>query len=1050
MRRFAHSSVCFALVLCALLSTVAATPLGAASANYLGIDTTTKGNWKGVYGQDGNVIAQHSVQAPTYSTFDTRNVSLYLLDLWSTDPRSLLKFLYSYSASERIASFFHSASYLDIIVSATDNQPHRVALYFCDWTYIGRSVTVETRDYATDALFDTRQLTDYTGGVYLIYSYNGGVYFRVKNNNVGLYSPTASVSAVFWGGGVPVADTTPPTISITAPGTGASLAGAVSILVSANDNVGVAGVQYKLDGANLGAEQTTPPFTFSWNTTGTSNGAHTLTAVARDAMGNTGNAAPVDITVNNPPPDVIQPVVSITTPANNAVLIGSVNLTASAFDAGGVAGVQYKLDGANLGAEQSVSPYTLAWSTTGTINGAHTLTAVARDNSGNLGTSSAINVTVNNPPADVTPPTVSIATPANNAVVSGSVNLTASAFDSVGVVGVQYKLDGANLGPELAVAPYSYAWNTVLASNGSHSLTAVARDLAGNQGNATAITVTVSNAVLSGNGVTFLGTDTTTKGNWRGVYGQDGSMIAYHSVNVPAYAGFDTQNTNSYMYDLWSTDPRAPFKAVYSYSPTERVASYFYSRFYMEFLVTAYDTSEHRIALYFCDWDYLGRNITLEVKNADTSALLDSRVLNNYGGGVYLVYNYRGRVIFRVNNNNPPVTPLPNPNATISAMFWGGSGLPVVDNTPPTISITAPTNNAIVLGTVNVTVNAQDNIAVAGVQYKLDGNNLGAEVTSAPFSLAWNTVGAVNGAHTLTAVARDGAGNTGQSAGVPVTVNNPPPDLTPPTVAVTAPANNATVTGSVNLTASAFDSGGIAGVQYKLDGANLGAEQTVAPYTLAWNTATATNGAHTLSAVARDNSGNTAPSAAITVTVSNAPPPSGNFVAFLGTDTITKGNWKGVYGQDGNMIAQHSVMVPTYATFDPRNVGVYLYDLWSTDPRAPLKQYYSYSATERVASFLQSVTYMDFVVSATDAQLHRIALYFCDFTYLGRSITVEARDAVTDVILDTRPLTDYTGGVYLVYTYRGQIYFKVRNNTPSQYSPTATVSAFFWGGSGLP
>ena len=65
--------------------------------------------------------------------------------------------------------------------------------------------------------------------------------------------------------------------------------------------------------------------------------------------------------------------------------------------------------------------------------------------------------------------------------MSGTVSVAATASDNVGVVGVQFKLDGANLGSEDASSPYTVSWNTATASNGAHSLTAVARDAAGNQ-----------------------------------------------------------------------------------------------------------------------------------------------------------------------------------------------------------------------------------------------------------------------------------------------------------------------------------------------------------------------------------------------------------------------------------------------------------------------------------------------------------------------------------------------------------------------------------------
>src|SRR5205807_1175743 len=106
-----------------------------------------------------------------------------------------------------------------------------------------------------------------------------------------------------------------------------------------------------------------------------------------------------------------------------------------------------------------------------------------------------------------------------------------------------------------------------------------------------------------------------------------------------------------------------------------------------------------------------------------------------------------------------------------------------VDSTPPTVSVTAPTNGATVAGTTNVSATASDNVAVLGVQFKLDTANLGSEATSAPYTVSWNTLTASNGSHSLTAVARDGAGNTTTSVAVTVTVNN---DLTSPTVSMTS------------------------------------------------------------------------------------------------------------------------------------------------------------------------------------------------------------------------------------------------------------------------
>ncbi len=106
-------------------------------------------------------------------------------------------------------------------------------------------------------------------------------------------------------------------------------------------------------------------------------------------------------------------------------------------------------------------------------------------------------------------------------------------------------------------------------------------------------------------------------------------------------------------------------------------------------------------------------------------------------------------------------------------------GVPVPDTTPPMAAITAPTNGALLSGTTTVTASASDNVAVAGVQFLLDGTPLGAEDITAPFAVVWDTRTTTNGSHTLTARARDGAGNQATSPGVATTVSNSilPPGL---------------------------------------------------------------------------------------------------------------------------------------------------------------------------------------------------------------------------------------------------------------------------------
>jgi hypothetical protein len=118
---------------------------------------------------------------------------------------------------------------------------------------------------------------------------------RAADDSGNLETPSAGVTIT-----VGSSDTTPPTVTITAPASGATVSGtAVTVSANASDNVGVTSVQFLLDGASLGAADTAAPYSITWNTTTVANGAHTLSARASDAAGNTTTATNVSVTVSN-------------------------------------------------------------------------------------------------------------------------------------------------------------------------------------------------------------------------------------------------------------------------------------------------------------------------------------------------------------------------------------------------------------------------------------------------------------------------------------------------------------------------------------------------------------------------------------------------------------------------------------------------------------------------------------------------------------------------------------------------------------------------------
>ena len=130
-------------------------------------------------------------------------------------------------------------------------------------------------------------------GQYFIWTSNAG------GNRLDAFVVKVPSHLLVSGGGGRAGDTVAPVVSISAPAAGGTVSGAVVVSASVSDNVGVAGVQFKLDGVNLGPEVTAPPFSMSWSSTTAANGAHTLTAVARDAASNTATSSGVLVTVSN-------------------------------------------------------------------------------------------------------------------------------------------------------------------------------------------------------------------------------------------------------------------------------------------------------------------------------------------------------------------------------------------------------------------------------------------------------------------------------------------------------------------------------------------------------------------------------------------------------------------------------------------------------------------------------------------------------------------------------------------------------------------------------
>lgn len=284
--------------------------------------------------------------------------------------------------------------------------------------------------------------------------------------------------------------------------------------------------------------------------------------------------------------DTTAPTCSLTAPANGATVSGTVTITATASDNVGVAKVEFYVDGA-LSSTDTTSPYSASWSSTSVANGTHTISAKAYDAANNVGSSSTISVTVSNSGGgDTTAPTCSITAPTAGSTVSGTVTITASASDNVGVTKVEIYVDGALRTTDTA-SPYTWDWNTTTFANSSHTITAKAYDAAGNIGQAANVSVTVNNNTsqqLLGNPGFETGTaspwvatagiiDSSTgeaahSGSWKAWldgYGSTHTDSLYQQVAIPSTATsatltfwlhIDTAETGTTVYDTLKVQVR--------------------------------------------------------------------------------------------------------------------------------------------------------------------------------------------------------------------------------------------------------------------------------------------------------------------------------------------------------------------------------------------------------------------------------------------------------------------------------------------------------------
>ena len=564
-------------------------------------------------------------------------------------------------------------------------------------------------------------------------------------DNGGNLAMSSAISVTVGGG-------TAPSVSITAPAAAAAVGVNTPQTITANASSAggvIAGVQFFVNGVSLSTDNSFP-YAAPW--TPTALGTYSLTARATDNIGNITDSAPVVLVVSAS----TAPTVALTNPDNgSSYTVGTtLNLAANAADTDGtISGVQFLVNGVPQGGVDNAAPYAAPW--TPTSVGVYSITAQATDNTGNVTTSTAVNVTIGANAA----PTVAMTSPSSGLSfgLGNFILLAASAGDSDGTVAsVQFFANGLSLGTVTA-APYNFSWRPTVA--GTYTVTALATDNVGNTTTSTPVFVTITSAAAPAVNVTNPTAGTTyVVGNpipfVAGASGGNGpiSQVQFFVNGV----SLGTDNASPYSAN-WA--PLAP--GTYN------------------LLAVATDSagiSSNSSALTIQISGNASPTVAITSPASGTSVVAGTVV--NFVAAAADADGTVASVRFIANGNtigtatSAPFTAPWIPSAagsySVTAQATDNSGnvtnsssvtIAVSPNVSPVVVLTAPANGSVVRAGSSTTITASATDAdgtIASVQFFANGTAVGPAVAVLPYRIQWTPNG--EGVYRLTSVAIDNAG----------------------------------------------------------------------------------------------------------------------------------------------------------------------------------------------------------------------------------------------------------------------------------------------------
>lgn len=543
------------------------------------------------------------------------------------------------------------------------------------------------------------------------------------------------------------------------------------------------------------------------------------------------------------------------------------------------------------------------------------------------------------PTTDTTKPTVSISSPANNATVSNTVQLSASASDNSGSIKkVELMIDNATTANQtLTTSPYTFSIDSRGLTNGAHTLTVKATDPSGNS-NSASITVNVSNAACQSVGTNYGSLSSTVSIASSGKYRVWSRMRAPDSINNSYYLVVDSQcpvniGDKAIASGAWTwVDSRDGQATTVDLDLTA-------GNHTIKLIGREPNVDLDRVIFVAdlnCVPNGFGDNCSSSTDTMAPMVTIDNPTANQtIKGSVPISVTAKDNVnVNRVEYylDSDATVPFATSSTSPFGVNWDSSNAPagshllraiaidsagnksaeatvqikIADQIKPTVSITSPASGAI-SGSKEISIAATDNVGVSKVELKMDNQTTLATLSSAPYYYVWDTKSMQDGNHSLVAYATDAEGNVGVSQAVNISITN---DVSLPTTPSGLKATNITST-SVDLTWNAStDNKNV--VAYGVYNGNTFIEDVAVPkYT---DTSLTPSTTYTYYVTAKDSSGNeSAPSAVLTVktasTTSTPPSAPDNLTVSSSSPTQISLSWAAVNGASKYLIQRDGQII---------------------------------------------------------------------------------------------------------------------------------------------